>query len=106
MSAASDETGIDYPVTTHVHLYDDAAYVDIELTIEKPADIWPEAGWICLPFKVDDQQFRVGRNGFIMDPAGILSPERTAICMRLERVWQCSISRVDVSGCVLRRRRW
>ncbi|MCP4313663.1 MAG: hypothetical protein GY790_20610 [Bacteroidetes bacterium] len=69
MSAARDETGIDYPVTTRVHLYDDAAYVDLELTIEKPADIWPEAGWICLPFKVGDPQFRVGRNGFIMDPA-------------------------------------
>lgn len=69
MSAAQDEMEIDYPVTTRIHLYDDAAYVDIELTIEKPADIWPEAGWICLPFKVDDPQFRVGRNGFIMDPA-------------------------------------
>ncbi len=69
MSAAREKTGIDYPVTTRVHLYDDVAYVDIELTIEKPADIWPEAGWICLPFKIDDPQFRVGRNGFIMDPA-------------------------------------
>ncbi len=69
MSAAREETGIDYPVTTRIHLYDDAAYVDLELTIEKPADIWPEAGWICLPFKVDEPQFRVGRNGFIMDPA-------------------------------------
>ena len=69
MSATRDETGIDYPVTTSIHLYDDAAYVDIELTIEKPADIWPEAGWICLPFKINAPQFRVGRNGFIMDPA-------------------------------------
>ena len=69
MSAARDEAGIDYPVTTRIHLYDDAAYVDMELTIEKPADIWPEAGWICLPFKIDNPQFRVGRNGFIMDPA-------------------------------------
>lgn len=69
MNAAPDESGIDYPVTTKVHLYDDVAYVDIELTIEKPADIWPEAGWICFPFKVENPQFRVGRNGFIMDPA-------------------------------------
>jgi hypothetical protein len=69
MQAACNETGIDYPVTTRVHLYDDAAYVDIELTIVKPADIWPEAGWICLPFKLDEPQFRVGRHGFIMDPA-------------------------------------
>ena len=60
---------VGYPVTTRVHLYDDAAHVDLELTIDKPADIWPEAGWICLPFKVDAPQFRVGRNGFIMDPA-------------------------------------
>jgi hypothetical protein len=74
MSAARDETGISYPVTTRIHLYDDAAYVDLELTIEKPADIWPEAGWICLPFKVEDPQFRVGRNGFIMDPATDIIP--------------------------------
>ena len=69
MSSVQDETGIDYPVSTRVHLYNDAAYIDIELTIEKPADIWPEAGWICLPFKIDEPQFRVGRNGFIMDPS-------------------------------------
>jgi alpha-mannosidase len=74
MSAARDETGIAYPVTTRIHLYEDAAYVDLELTIEKPADIWPEAGWICLPFKVEDPQFRVGRNGFIMDPARDIIP--------------------------------
>ena len=55
-------------------LHDDAAYVDLELTIEKPADNWPEAGWICLPFKVDAPQFRVGRNGFIMDPAKDIIP--------------------------------
>ncbi|MBT7463437.1 MAG: hypothetical protein HN686_05610 [Bacteroidetes bacterium] len=69
MSATQGETGIDYPVTTRVYLYDDAAYIDLELTIDKPADIWPEAGWICLPFKVDAPQFRVGRHGFIMDPS-------------------------------------
>jgi hypothetical protein len=69
MSAVQDETEIDYPVTTRVKLYDDAAYMDLELTIDKPADMLPEAGWISLPFKVDNPQFRVGRNGFIMDPA-------------------------------------
>ncbi len=69
MSATPDEMEINYPVTTSIKLYDDAAYIDLELTIEKPADIWPEAGWICLPFMVDDPQFRVGRNGFIMDPS-------------------------------------
>ncbi|MCF7954328.1 MAG: hypothetical protein K9M75_00865, partial [Phycisphaerae bacterium] len=69
MVAQRNDTGINYPVTTRVQLYDDASYIDLELTINKPADMWPEAGWICLPFKVDSPQFRVGRNGFIMDPA-------------------------------------
>ena len=48
--------------------------MDLELTIDKPADNWPEAGWICLPFKVDSPQFRVGRNGFIMDPVKDIIP--------------------------------
>ena len=61
--------GVDYPVALRVILPREAPYVDLELTIDKPADNWPEAGWICLPFKVDNPQFRVGRNGFIMDPA-------------------------------------
>lgn len=69
MRATPKADGIAYPVTTRVILHGDSPYVDLELTIEKPADNWPEAGWICLPFKVDAPQFRVGRNGFIMDPA-------------------------------------
>lgn len=74
MKASQDEAGIDYPVITRIHLYDDAAYIDIELTIDKPADNWPEAGWMCLPFNVDEPQFRVGRHGFIMDPARDILP--------------------------------
>jgi alpha-mannosidase len=69
MNARQDDAGINYPVSTRIKLYEDASYIDLELTIDKPADIWPEAGWICLPFKVNSPQFRVGRNGFIMDPA-------------------------------------
>ena len=68
MVAEQKENALNYPVTTRIQLYDDLAYIDLELTIDKPADIWPEAGWICLPFKVKAPQFRVGRNGFIMDP--------------------------------------
>lgn len=60
--------GLKYPVLTRIILQGDEPYVDIEITIDKPADPWPEAAWICLPFKVDDPQFRVGRNGFIIDP--------------------------------------
>jgi alpha-mannosidase len=69
MRAAPKADGVNYPVATRVILHGDAPYVDLELTIEKPADPWPEAGWICLPFKVNAPQFRVGCNGFIMDPA-------------------------------------
>ncbi len=45
-------------------------YVELEITIHnKPFDSWPEAGWLCLPFKVDTPHFRLGRPGSIMDPA-------------------------------------
>lgn len=74
MRSTPKDTGINYPVTTTVKLYDDASYVDLELSIDKPADMWPEAGWICLPFKVKSPQFRVGRNGFIMDPKKDIIP--------------------------------
>ncbi len=69
MRASPRSGGFSYPVTTRVMLHAGAPYIDLEMTIEKPADNWPEAGWICLPFKVDKPQFRVGSNGFIMDPA-------------------------------------
>ena len=74
MIADPKDTGVNYPVTTRVHMVDDVPYVDLELTIDKPADNRPEAGWICLPLKVDALRFRVGRNGFIMDPVKDIVP--------------------------------
>jgi alpha-mannosidase len=57
-------------VTTRVILYAGAPYLDLELTLhDKPADPWPEAGWIVLPFKVESPRFRLGRLGSIVDPA-------------------------------------
>jgi len=41
---------------------------DIEVSWQKQPDSWPEAGWICLPFKVDNQKFRLGRLGASVDP--------------------------------------
>jgi alpha-mannosidase len=61
-------------VSTRVILAADAPYVDIEVTVEKQADAWPEAGWICLPFKVQEPRFRVGRAGSVIDPAGDIVP--------------------------------
>ena len=64
-----------HKVTTRLILYRDLPYADLEVTLHnKPADPWPEAGWICLPFKVDAPQFRLGRLGSIIDPAKDLVP--------------------------------
>jgi len=50
-------------------------YVELEITIHnKPLDSWPEAGWLCLPFKVDNPRFRLGRPGNIIDPTTDLVP--------------------------------
>ncbi len=45
-------------------------YLDLEVTLHnKPADNWPEAGWLCLPVNAAKPQFRLGRLGGIADPA-------------------------------------
>jgi hypothetical protein len=63
-------SALPFAVTTRLTLYADLACADFELTLhDKPADPWPEAGWICLPFKVEPPQFRLGRLGAIEDPA-------------------------------------
>lgn len=63
------DTNLPHGVTTRVTLPTDEPYMDIEVTVDKPADPWPEAGWICLPFNVKQPQVRVGRAGSIIDPA-------------------------------------
>lgn len=67
---APSSGGVPHPVTTRFTLYRDLPCVDIELTLhDKPADPWPEAGWICLPVNVSQPHFRLGRQGSIIDPA-------------------------------------
>ena len=62
--------GLPNAVTTRLTLYQGQPWVDLEVTLhDKPPDAWPEAGWICLPLKVDAPQFRLGRLGSIVDPA-------------------------------------
>jgi alpha-mannosidase len=41
---------------------------DLEVSWQKQPDTWPEAAWICLPFKCDNPQFRLGRVGADVDP--------------------------------------
>jgi len=68
--SARTNAGLSHGVTTKFILYRDLPLVDVELTVhDKPFDAWPEAGWLCLPFKVDAPQFRLARLGSIIDPA-------------------------------------
>lgn len=41
---------------------------DLTVEWEKQPDSWPEAAWICLPFKIDNPQFRLGKLGGDVDP--------------------------------------
>ena len=51
-------------------LYQNLPYIELNWHIEgKPADPWPEAGWICFPFNVSNPSFKVGRLGGIIDPS-------------------------------------
>ena len=51
---AAASPGLPHAVTTRLILYAAEPYVDLEITLHnKPADPWPEAGWICLTFKVE-----------------------------------------------------
>jgi len=42
---------------------------DIELGWQKQPDSWPEAGWLCLPFKINNASFQLGRLGANANPA-------------------------------------
>ncbi len=58
----------DYSIT--VSLFANTAAVELIWNINnKPAESWPEAGWISLPFNIDNPSFKLGRLGAIVDPA-------------------------------------
>ena len=58
-----------HAVTTRVTLLRDQPWLELAVTLhDKPADPWPEAGWICLPVKAEKPQFRIGRQAAIVDP--------------------------------------
>jgi hypothetical protein len=53
----------------------DQACVDLELTLkDKTRDNWPEADWLCLPFRISNPQFRVYRQLGVMNPASDILP--------------------------------
>jgi hypothetical protein len=64
-----------FSVMTTVRLDANEPWFEIELTrADKPADPWPETGWLCLPFKVASPQFRLGRPGSIIEPSRDIVP--------------------------------
>lgn len=53
-----------------VTLYNELPYLDLQLhVINHPATENPEAGWLCLPLKVERPEFRIKGPGSIFDPA-------------------------------------
>ena len=51
-------------------LTQDKPVVEIIWSINgKPADAWPEGGWISFPFNIEKPQFKLGRLGAVVDPA-------------------------------------
>ena len=75
-ASVSETTNPDLPrVMSNVNLYSGLPYVEIVVSpFGKGADTWPEAGWLCLPLKVDQPQFRLARLGSIIDPATDIVP--------------------------------
>ncbi len=70
MLGTSAGPGIVHDVTMDVALHCGCPFIDVMLLIpSKKPDPWPEAGWLCFPFKVDKPRFQLGRLGSIIDPA-------------------------------------
>jgi hypothetical protein len=69
--AARAGNGVPHDVSLYVVLHPGCPFIDIELAPirSKKPDPWPEAGWLCFPFKVDKPRFQLGRLGSIIDPA-------------------------------------
>lgn len=64
----AEEFGHKYTVV--YTLYRDKPYVEMIWSINgKPAEAWPEGGWVSFPFNIHKPQFKLGRPGAVVDPA-------------------------------------
>ncbi|MDR3260372.1 MAG: hypothetical protein LBT78_00905, partial [Tannerella sp.] len=45
-----------------------APTAEIEVSWQKQPDTWPEAAWLCLPFRCDNARFQLGRLGADVEP--------------------------------------
>jgi len=57
-----------HDVSVRLTLYRDLPLADLEVSLAKPPDPWPESGWICLPVNIDQPEFRLGRLATVIDP--------------------------------------
>lgn len=60
--------GMPQTVTIRLTLYANQPYADFEVSVDKKPEGWPEAGWICMPFNIENPSYRIGRIGSIIDP--------------------------------------
>ncbi len=69
--SAKAGAGVPHAVALQVTLYaGKVPYVDMQWVASgKQDDPWPEAGWLCLPVKAEEPQFRLGRLGTVIDPS-------------------------------------
>ena len=76
--------GMPQPVTIRFVMYHDQPFLDMEITFhDKPLEPWPEAGWLCLPLKVDQPAFKLGRLGAVTDleHETIAGSNRDVLCL-------------------------
>lgn len=75
LSMPSDQAGHLPASKLRISLYRGQPYIDLEITIEgKAKDNWPEADWLCLPFRIDRPVFNVYRQLGVMNPATDIQP--------------------------------
>jgi hypothetical protein len=82
-------------VTTRFILPDSEPWIEVELTLhDKPADPWPEAGWLCVPLRIASPQYRLGRLGSIIDPTRDIVPGANVDLMGV----QTGVAALDAEG--------
>ena len=64
------DTNLEHKYSVTFCLYENKPSVEIIWSINgKPADAWPEGGWISFPFNIEKPQFKLGRLGAVVNPA-------------------------------------
>jgi len=64
------DTDLNHNYTMIFTLFENKPVVEVIWSINgKPADAWPEGGWISFPFNINNAKFKLGRLGAVIDPA-------------------------------------